>query len=392
MDFDYVVAGGGSAGRIAAAELATDPASRVLLLDGGAREPESYSRGAEVDYAMWNLDGWRWSDLLPSFESLEKRLDLSRRAPTDLDEECLRAAEDAGLRRKDDLDEGDLLGVAGCGATARTREPARATIVHAAARRIVFDGKTAVGVEFLDQVARARREVIVCAGALETPRLLMRSGVGPAGVVADVSAVGKNLMDQPGVVALFASRREIGDLRVHAFLRANAASLLPAGAADTSLIIRAATGEDVPRWARFALSRIYAVEIRLGKPLSRGPEPFAERDDLDTLMAGIRRARKLAAAFGCWRELQPGRRADLERFAYKTARGAQQLAGTCRMGGDSSSVVDTRLRVRGVERLRVADASVMPFVPVSPVNGPAMMIGLRAARFIAEEQQKVQRA
>jgi choline dehydrogenase len=528
MDFDYVVVGGGSSGCIVAAELAADPANRVLLLECGQRaeenpetlrsdgypkafindrviwerfsEPQAealghrlfmgsgrglggsgsvnamvYTRGSEGDYAMWGLDNWRWRDLLPHFEALEERLDVHRQPPTQFTEACIHAAEDAGFRRKEDLNDGDLSGVLGYEWMNHRGDDRRSSYVsflkpllgrsnltvrtEALVRRVLFEGKTASGVEYMHegqlQSARARREVIVCAGALETPKLLMLSGLGPSEelrahgipVVADVAELGRNLMDHPNVVLFFKARRDIDCTlpQLYGFHRANQASYLPAGLSDTCYVFYSARSsfkegvmrlvpsmilppplyrmEGLKRGVRSALSgvfglgpvrsfveRMYGIVVILGKPLSRGtvklrsgdvrdqalldPNYFAERDDLDTLMAGIRKARQVAAGLSEWGnfELMPGRKADLEKFVRKNVMTTYHFAGTCRMGGDSSSVVDARLRVRAVERLRVADASVIPFVPVSAMNAPSMMIGLRASRFIAEEQQKVQRA
>jgi choline dehydrogenase len=422
MDFDYVIVGGGAVGRVVAAEVAGDGGT-VLLLDPPGAVEGSYQRGSRQDFDMWNLDGWRWSDVVPHFEALEKRFELRREPPTEMSEACLRSAEDAGLRRKEDLDDGDLSGVVAWRTTHLAPQPGRATVLHAAAHRVQFEGTTATSVEIAHEgrmrVVRARREVILCAGAVETARLLLRSGVGDASelraqgipVIADVPAVGRNFMDQPQVVPLFLGRRRIGREvpTLLGFQRANHASLLPAGASDTRWDFLAARDLHwMPRkianlpLVTDLVDRVYGIAVTLGKPHSRGqvtlrsvdPNRFAERDDLDTLMAGIRRARQLTAGLAEWGsfELRPGRSGDLETFALANVTASPDSGGTCRMGSDSSSVVDTRLRVRGVERLRVADASVMPFLPVSAPRGAAMMIGLRAARFIAEEQQKVQRA
>jgi choline dehydrogenase-like flavoprotein len=523
--FDYVVVGGGSSGCIVAAELAADPSLRVLLLEHGQRaednpetlradgykqafindrviwerfsEPQKeaaghrvfmgsgrglggsgsvnamvYTRGSESDYALWNLDGWSWRDLLPHFEALEKKLDVRRQPPTQFTESCIRAAEGAGFRRKEDLNDGDLSGVLGYewmnhrGADRRSSyvsflkpllDAGRANLTvrtQATARRVLFDGKRAVGVECQRggggvEVARARREIVLSAGALETPKLLMLSGVGPAGElrrhgiaqVADVPAVGRNLMDHPNVVLFFKGRRDIDCSfpQLYGFHRANPSTALPPGQSDTCYVFYAARSsfkEGVIRllpsmilppalykkeWLRRGLrgaistvfsikpvqsfvERMYGIVVILGKPKSRGsvtlrsgdvrdqaildPAYFQEREDLDTLLAGVQLARRVAGGMSEWGnfELMPGRRANLEDWVRKNVMTTYHFAGTCRMGADAASVVDARLRVRAVERLRVADASVIPFVPVSAMNAPSMMIGLRASRFIAEER------
>jgi choline dehydrogenase-like flavoprotein len=163
---------------------------------------------------------------------------------------------------------------------------------------------------------------------------------------------------------------------------------------------------------RRLVERMYGVVVILGKPQSRGrlrlrgtdpaaqaiidPNYFGEAADLDTLVAGVERARRLAAApaLAAWgnRELIPGARkatkAALRRFIRKNAMTTYHYAGTCRMSMlPDQGVVSPELEVHGVRGLRIADASVIPVVPVSALNAPSMLIGYRAARFIKEKER-----
>jgi choline dehydrogenase len=301
--------------------------------------------------------------------------------------------------------------------------------------------------------ASAKREVILTAGALETPRLLMLSGIGPAlalrragiPVVVDAPGVGQNLHDHPNVPLFFVGRRVVDCFypAVYGFHRARPESALPEGQSDTCYVfyparssIKQATKRVLPglvipqEWygprtrgairgaldAVFAtglaepvIDRVWGIVVILGKPKSRGtitlrsPNPdapalvdpayFSAPEDMETLLAGVRRARRIAggaplAALGNL-ELSPGAWAKTDdavvSFIQKNVMTTFHFAGTCRMGDDAASVVDTRLRFRGVRGLRVADASVMPFTPVAALNAPSMVIGYRAGRFVREE-------
>ena len=527
-DFDYIVVGAGSAGCVVAGELSADPSTRVLLLESGAAaeaNPETlqaagykkafindalmydrysvpqaecadhrlfmgtgrgvggsgginamvYTRGAVHDFEMWGVDGWRWPDLVPTFEALERRLRVSRKPPTRWTETCIAAAEQAGFRRKEDLNDGALAGHLGyewmniAGADRRNsyvafvqphRDRKNLTLrTGATVERVVIErgagAARATGVTYRHDgktvTARAAREVILCAGALESPKLLMLSGVGPVeelvrhgiDVVVDQAHVGRNLMDHPNVQLFFRGRQptDCDWAQLYGFHRANPDSDLKAGEADTCYVfysarssfregaIRLLPGMALPpslyrhrllrdgfRGAlkgvfaappvRRFVERMYGIVVILGKPKSRGvvrlasrdaadhalvdPRYFVVREDLDTLVKGVELARRVAAT-GPLREwgnleLMPGRWVDSEKklgdWIRKNVMTTYHFSGTCKMGTGADSVVDPELRVRGVRNLRVADASIIPSVPVSAMNAPSMMIGLRAAELV----------
>jgi choline dehydrogenase len=155
--------------------------------------------------------------------------------------------------------------------------------------------------------------------------------------------------------------------------------------------------------------RMYGIVVILGKPKSRGrlglrsrdvreqarldPAYYSHPEDMTTMLAAVRLARRISEADGLarWgnRELMPGRRVRsdeaLAAWIGKNTITTYHYAGTCRMGDDPRSVVDARLRFRGLAGLRVGDASAIPVTPVSALNAPSMVVGLRAARYALED-------
>jgi choline dehydrogenase-like flavoprotein len=441
--------------------------SGKLLGGSGSVNGMVYTRGAREDYAEWP-EGWRWNDVCADFEALEARLRLHRRDPTRWTEACISAAEACGFERREDLNDGHLGNVIGYEWMSYEGDRRRSSYVAflremrerpnlevrtgAVVHRVVVREGRAVAVEYdvagaLER-AEARREIVLCAGALETPKILLLSGIGPANeirahgveVVCDSPGVGRNLHDHPNVPVFFRAAKSV-DCRypqLYSFYRTNLGSSLPGGQSDTCYVFwpaPSAMKEAVQRmlpaqilserlyqspaklWLRrgigaaFSLGvvkgfvdRLYGIIVILGKPRSRGsvrlasadpkrparidPRYFEEREDLQTMVQGVRIARQLGASAGlaAWksRELMPGSwaRSDraLERFVQHNAITTYHFAGTCRMGDDVHAVVDTRLELNGVRALRIADASVVPTTPVSAMNAPSMLVGYRAAR------------
>ena len=263
--------------------------------------------------------------------------------------------------------------------------------------------------------AHAAGEVIVCAGAVGSPQLLLLSGIGPAGqlrdlgigLVADLPGVGENLQDHPVVLACYASgsplpRSRYNHGEVYAVLRSPLAGDLP----DLHLfpiLLPAAPAGCQPPPSGFALVAAVTAPDSRGSVRLATADPQAapvidpgflrDQRDLDRLEGGLRLIRQATShlAFSSQvraTEAGPGpgvrTRSGLRAWIRGTVGSYWHPAGTCRMGpeADPGAVVDPQLRVRGITGLRVADASVMPVIPNAPLNATVLAIAEKAASLI----------
>jgi choline dehydrogenase len=330
-------------------------------------------------------------------------------------------------------------------------------LTHAVATRVLFEGRRAVGIEFLREGIkrriRASAEVILCGGTVNSPQLLQLSGIGPGAllrrhgveVVVDSPRVGDNLQDhyfmptvyrlKPGAVTLNERSRGlrlVGEAVKYAVSRKG---LFSQSAAHVTAFCRSRPGLSGPdvQFHIIAASmdleqvnkkQVMALENEPGltiapcqlRPESRGtiqiqsPDPTAHpaiqpnylKDPLDqeVAAAALRLARRVAdqPALRDWIESEmlpgPGAQTDAELLDYARAAGSPLYhpVGTCAMGSAAADVLDPRLRVRGVEGLRVVDASVMPRLPSGNTNAPTIMIAEKAADLIAGETAQLSAA
>jgi choline dehydrogenase len=415
-------------------------------------------RGHRSDFDNWAYQGaagWSHADLLPYLERLETVQTVTSAGGPDahpMSRVFIDACKDLGYPETDDFNGPQMIGTGWHhidvkdgqrqGALHAYLEPAlgRPNLVlrtGAQAMNLVFEGDRCVGVRYrqdapqpaegegrtLDPVGpaepgvhtvRATREVVVCLGAIESPKLLLLSGLGPAGqlealdipVLADLPGVGENFHNHvlTGLVAETVEPVQQGrqNLSESALFTVSEPGMV---APDIQMAF-----VHVPFDIIVGQSHPNAVSILPGvvRPNSRGsvrlasadpftpplidPNYLGDRSDLDRLVQGFELARDIFAAPSfkphLKGELMPGpdvrTRDDVVRFVRERADCYHHQAGSCRMGIDDLAVVDPRLRVRGVAGVRVVDASVMPAVPSGNCHTAIVAIAERAADLIKE--------
>jgi choline dehydrogenase len=443
------------------------PRGRVL---GGTSAINAmvYIRGHRAVFDGWAAmgnAGWSYQELLPLFrhsERQERGADAYHGADGPLDVADLReinplscafveAAQELGFPFNPDFNGAEQLGFGFYQVTQRRGErwsaadaflrpaldrPNLFVATGAQATRVVLEHERAVGVAYVQgaeaRQARADSEVILCGGTINSPQLLLLSGIGPSAhlqalgiaVAVDLPGVGQNLHDHLDTAVAFACREPISlgvisepaaELSYRYFRRGPLASGGPEAGGflvtDPALAIPNLQYHFTPGWSvGFGRDRPrlhgFAIWPGLVQPASRGylalrsadpfeppiiqPNYLAELADLAVLMAGVRLARELAAtqAFVPFIDeaFQPG--ADvlsdeaLEAYIRSHANTIYHPVGTCKMGSDAMAVVDTRLRVHGLAGLRVADASIMPTIVNGNTNAAVTLIGEKLASLL----------
>lgn len=404
------------------------------------------------DWAALGNEGWAWKDVLPVYRTIERfsggtselhgaegLLDVTDDYALDpIQESIIEAAVQEGLERNPDYNGDHLDGVSQQQITVRDGrrlntylaylKPVRDRVdvrvgcwVHRLLVEPGEDGPRVVGVEF-EQDGELHQlfadDVVLSAGALDSPRILLRSGIGPAdelealGIesVVDLPGVGKNLHDHLLSPVIFSTEREVGAPRAgvsvtqsHLFWRSDPALDRP----DTQPI-----HFSVPMYQEdmtgpgdgFSLMAGIVTPKARGSVTLGGPGPhdpividldaLGHGDDVASLAASVRQCRSIGrqAALAAWgaTEIYPGPEIgdgdDLEQYVRSTVVTYHHQVGTCAMGVGADAVVSPRLEVHGVRGLRVADASIMPKITTGNTNAPTVLIGERAAAFILSDE------
>ena len=440
-----------------------------------------YIRGQREDYDGWRdagCEGWGFDDVLPWFRRSEGNQRLSGRLHNTtgplgvcdntfvhpLSYAYVQAAMELGdyagrpISYNDDFNGARQEGVGLYQTTKRDgyrHSTARAFLREAEQRsnlvvrtnafveRLLFDGRRATGVGYrigkgAVVSASARREVVISAGAIATPKILQLSGIGPGAllqslgipVVADLPGVGANYQDHLLFLVMARLKEPLSLLGHDRGLKAArhllqwfmfktgvlSSNVLEAGGffdldgdgrpeVQMHLVPRLPFAPGQPKGEHGITVSSYALalksrgEIRLRDNNPDTPALFranylSHADDVRTLMQAVKLARSIIAAPSLGRlvdgEIGPssGVKSDddtaLEALVRNGARTVYHPAGTCRMGSDRDAVVDTRLKVHGIDGLRVADASIMPVITRGNTNAPSIMIGERAAAFMRQ--------
>jgi choline dehydrogenase len=435
------------------------PRGRVL---GGTSSINAmlYIRGNRLDYDGWNQPGWSYDELLPYFKRSEDNergeseyhgaggpLSVSDgRSQNPSSKAIVDAAIEAGHPFNDDFNAGTQDGFGYFQLTQRNGRrcsaadaflhpvldrPNLTVETHLQVHRVLIENGRAVGVtgERLDGMVtlRAEREVILSAGAYNSPKLLMNSGVGPADLLhrlgiqveLDQPRIGQNLQDHPFTPLIFTHSRPVSlliaaDPKYGRQFAEEGRGPLTSNGPEVGGFVRTRSGLSAPDVVFFAaplmfpdsgLSMPSAHAISYGPvlltPRSRGQvtiiaaDPtakpkiehnyFSDPADLDAAVEGVRIAMDIAGqpALAPYTETHyqapaSDSDADLRTFVSRRAHSMFHATGTCEMG----QVVDADLRVRGIDGLRVADASVMPTVGRGGTNASAIVIGERAADLV----------
>ena len=452
------------------------PRGRVL---GGSSSINGllYVRGQARDYDHWRQlgnQGWGWDDVLPLFKRAENwegaegedrgtsgPLTVSKsRVARDIVDAWVDAATQAGYPRNDDYNSGNQEGVGHfqmtmrngrrCSSATAYLKPIRnrknlSIFTHAQADKIVFDGKRAVAVDCRIKDLRtritAKAEIILAAGAIGSPQLLMLSGVGAGGELAphgidvlnDLPGVGKNLQDHLQARPVFKCTTSTINTEIRSIFQrlAIAAEYALTGSGPMAMAASLGTAflktnqrletpdiqfhiqpfsADKPSDGSHPFSAFTASVLQL-RPESTGhlelrsanpsdhpaihPSYLATTTDCDTIVAGIKVARTVCATEPVKSliidEHSPGPSVGADdneailNWARNTATTIYHPTGTCKMGSDKMAVVNDRLQVYGIEGLRVADASIMPTITSGNTNAPAIMIGEKASEMVLKE-------
>lgn len=453
------------------------PRGRVL---GGSSSLNGllYVRGQPQDYDRWcqmGNSGWGWDDVLPLFKRAEKNergadeyhgdqgpLSVSNmRIQRPITDAWVAAAQAAGYKFNPDYNGAEQEGVGffqltskngrRCSTAVAYLNPVKSRenlqiITHAQVDKVVIKDNRATAVTYTDrsgkvQTVTATREIILCGGAINSPQLLMLSGIGEAGQLAengievhqDLQGVGKNMQDHLQARLVYKCNEPTlndevsslyGQARIalkYAMFRAGPMTMAASLATgfmktrddletpDIQFHVQPLSAENPGKGAdKFSAFTMSVCQLR---PESRGeirlggsdprtypkiiPRYLATETDCRTVVAGVNIARKIARhaplTSKISEEFRPHPSLDIDDYdatldwARNNTASIYHPTGTCKMGQGKDAVVDARLRVHGIAGLRVADCSIMPEIVSGNTNAPAIMIGEKASDLILED-------
>lgn len=447
-----------------------------LLGGGSSINGMMFIRGNATDYDHWESlgnKGWSYLDVLPFFKKIEHTnigadeyrgrtgpLGVEYATPMlEVSKLFIKAAIESGIPYNPDINGEKQDGVSStpCSTYKGIRQSTAITylkpaikrknlkvITGALVSRIIFEGKTAVGVEFKKygkvHIEKASSEIILSAGAIRSPQLLMLSGVGgkeqlaqhSIEVVQDLPGVGKNHMEHPAAYMMYEMSMPTWSSEVSLFkqlLHGSNWLFRKEGPANSGMsqavaFIHSANNKESPdlqlSLIPFGLDpknktdnirgrEVVLVIVNECRPKGRGllklasknpkdyplifPQILGSHQSLEKLTDAVQQVRKIFSApaiKSCvWEEIAPGDKVktaeNIRQWLHETVIDTVHPCGTCKMGVDDFAVVDSRLRVRGLKSLRVIDASIMPTITSGNTNVPTIMIGEKGAAMIIED-------
>ncbi|MFO1038590.1 MAG: GMC family oxidoreductase N-terminal domain-containing protein [Geminicoccaceae bacterium] len=455
------------------------PFAQARVIGGGSSiNAEVFTRGCPEDYDRWaneeGCPGWSYAEVKDLFIRSEDNdtfagpdhgvggpLGVSTLNADRMTKVFVQACQQAGIPYNPDFNAGKQAGSGVYQTTIRNgkrcsaavgylkpvlNRPNLTVLTDCLSTRILVENGRAVGVAYArhgrEETARAEREILLTAGAIGSPKLLMLSGIGPADhlvshgieVVHDLPGVGQNLHDHYGTDIIYELNgpwsfdkykswywQLWAGLEYYMFNKGPVASNIVEGGAfwtldkssktpDTQFHFLSGAGveagvEPVPSGSGVTVNTYFV------RPLSRGsvtlasadpaaapiidPNYLAEPHDVAMSVAGVKQMREIMRqpAFAKYTrgEHLPGDKcrsdADWTAFIKRFGRTCYHPVGTCRMGSDAAAVVDPELRLRGIEGLRVCDSSIMPSLVSSNTNAPTIMIGEKASDLIRGNRQ-----
>lgn len=431
-----------------------------------------YLRGNPMDYEAWSQQGargWSYSEVLPYFKKLERRSDQESnyhgtkglvKVSTvtkleTLSKAFLEAGKQAGYLSSKDVNgfQQDGFGLFPKNISNGLRSSASQSYLQdppsnlhiktdCYVKHLILNGKKVLGVDYLQNnknlKAYCNKEVILSAGAFNSPLILLRSGIGSSDqlkehgieVIHHLPGVGENLSDHPCTaihvqctkpITLYKHLNLFSMTKGFVYWLLAKKGMLTSNHFDVVGFIRTKAGIRFPNLQvalfaigaeegsnNFAKEHRFQLQISTQRPLSRGwvrlrsKDPFADpkikfnllehHNDVDELITGFNLSRELlkqpALSVYTGKEITPGKKIqtkqEFEVWLRENCNSSYHPNGTCKMGDDPMAVVDSECRVHGIDNLRVADASIMPTIPSCNLNCPTMMIGEKASDMILE--------